>query len=74
MDLTADTGGLLFSLSSLWAVAGVAADVHHPVATTVAATTTAVAITTVAVAAKSPSDNPLVESIPLYKGIFLFTA
>ena len=62
MDLTADTGGLLFSLSSFSAVAGavVAVAAHHPATITAdAATITAAATTTVAAAAKQPQRNPL---------------
>lgn len=51
MDLTADTGGLSFSLLSLWAAVGAAA-AATTVETAVDATTTAVAIITVDAAAK----------------------
>ena len=50
MDLTADTGGLSFSLLSLWAAVGAAATTT--VETAVDATTTVVAIITVDAAAK----------------------
>lgn len=54
MDLTADIGGLSFSLLSLWAAAGAAAAVATTAETVADATTTAVAIITVDAAAKKP--------------------
>lgn len=75
MDLTADTGGLSFSLLSLWAAVGAAAAAATTAETAADATTTADAIITVDAAAKSPCHlKPLVKRFPLYKGIFLFTA
>lgn len=75
MDLTADTGGLSFSLLSLWAAVGAAAAATTTVETAVDATTTVVAIITVDAAAKKLCHSkPLVKRFPLYKGIFLFTA
>lgn len=52
MDLTADTGGLSFSLLSLWAAVGAAAAAATTVETAADATTTVVAIITVDAAAK----------------------
>ena len=50
MDLTADTGGLSFSLLSLWAAVGAAVAATTTVETAADATTTADAITTVVAA------------------------
>jgi len=54
VDLTADTGGLSFSLLSLWAAVGAAAAAATTAETAADATTTAVAIITVDAAANKP--------------------